>query len=168
MVYKASLDKTTKIITALVFIILVAVACGVYFGTYRINSPSVVKLSTAATFLIVFAVLFISYLYAPKKYIVTDDEFIIHRTIGNRSIRIKDIEEIRPVDPSELKRTIRTFGSGGFFGSYGKFYNSQLGNMTWYVTQQRNRILIRTKSGQKVIISPDELSLIEKVKSRQS
>ena len=35
--------------------------------------------------------------------------------------------------------------------------------MTWYVTQRENRILVRTQQGEKLILSPDDISLVDKV-----
>ena len=92
---------------------------------------------------------------------------IIHRAIKNRVIKISEIIEIKTVDSNDLSGTIRTFGNGGLFGYYGKYYNSKFGNMIWYVTQRRNRILIETNQGKKIIISPDDIGMVEKVKAQR-
>ena len=112
-------------------------------------------------------VIVVSYLFSVKKYSVTVDELIIHRAIKNRVIKIIDITEIKTVDADDLSGTIRTFGNGGLFGYYGKYYNSKFGNMIWYVTQRRNRILIETNQGKKIIISPDDIGMVEKVKAQR-
>jgi len=107
----------------------------------------------------------ISYLFSTKKYIVKTEKLIIHRPISDRVIKIADITEIKTVDSIDFSKTIRTFGNGGLFGYYEKFYNSKIGNMTWYVTQKKNNILIRTQQGDQIIISPDDISLIDKVQT---
>lgn len=60
--------------------------------------------------------------------------------------------------------TIRTFGVGGLLGYFGKFYTPQIGHMTFYATQRTNRILIVDKQGKKFLLTPDDISLIEKIK----
>ena len=104
------------------------------------------------------------YLYSTKSYTVTNDALIIHRPISDRVIKLSEIVEIRTVDAADFSGTIRTFGNGGLFGYYGKYYNSKIGNMTWYVTQQKNKILVQIKQGDKIIISPDDIGLVKKVK----
>ena len=62
---------------------------------------------------------------------------------------------------------IRTFGVGGLFGIYGKFYTNGLGNITVFGTQSKNYILIRTNS-QKIVITPDDIGIIEKIRTAKS
>lgn len=61
---------------------------------------------------------------------------------------------------------IRTFGVGGLFGNYGKFYTQGLGNITMYGTQNKNFILIKTEN-KKILITPDDLRIIDHLKSRK-
>ncbi|MCK5136062.1 MAG: hypothetical protein KAR19_09775 [Bacteroidales bacterium] len=49
-------------------------------------------------------------------------------------------------------------------GNYGKFYTNGLGNVTMYGTQSENYILIKTKR-KKILITPDDLGIIEQIKS---
>ena len=105
------------------------------------------------------------YLFSIKNYAIENGVLAINRPIGNKSINIAEITEVRPIEKGELSGAIRLFGNGGFLGYYGKYYNRSLGHMTLYATQAKNRVLIKTMSGQKIIISPDDLSLVDKLKS---
>ena len=72
----------------------------------------------------------------------------------------------RTVEKDEIVTLIRTFGNGGLFGYYGKFYSSKLGNITLYATQSRNRVLIKTIHGTQIMITPDDLSLVEALQEK--
>ena len=165
MEYKASLDTLSKVIT-IAFIIIFIVTELVSFKVLAVvDSES--KSNLFQTGILLFFILVIGgcYLFRTKKYLLNERELIIVRPIKERIILLTDIEEIRLVAKGEMKWTIRTFGVGGLFGYYGKFYNRRFGSMTWYTTQLKNRIFIRIKSGEKIIITPDDISLADKLKT---
>ena len=165
MIYKASLDSMTKVISLIVIFVFLFVAfknAESLAGTPINTKPDYLS---AGIILVMISALLFGYLFSIKNYTLENGKLTINRPIGNKSINIAEITEVRPVHKDELSGSIRTFGNGGFFGYYGKYYNRKLGHMTLYTTQTRNRILIRTTRGQKIIISPDDLSLVEKLKS---
>jgi hypothetical protein len=139
--YKASLDKTAIIITILV---------GLLFGALIVFD----FILPLAIFLII--IYLICFYLKPLRYEITEDEIIIRRLIKSVRISRSDVESLKLLDKSALKGTVRTFGVGGLFGWYGKFANSQLGDMTWYVTRRDKIVLINTSEGKKILISPDE------------
>ena len=162
MKYKASFDKTTKVITILLFMVVtIALLISISIHSSSHNSANPVGFLIG---FIVFLLLFTGcYLFSIKDYVVTESDLIIRRLIGNVTIHLSEIEEARPIAKGEIRGTIRTFGNGGLFGYYGKFYNRKLGSMTWYATQLQNMIYIKTRSGNKTIISPDDPSIIDKL-----
>ena len=117
----------------------------------------------AGSLIFFISVIVFCYLYSPIKYELTDRQLIINRPVKNITINFTDISEVRSIDSSELSGTIRTFGVGGLFGYFGKYYNSTVGKMNWYTTQMRNRILIQMNTCEKIIISPDDLSMLDKL-----
>ena len=139
--YKASLDKTAIIITILVSLLFGALVVFDFI------------LPLAILLIIIYLICF--YL-KPLRYEINEDEIIIRRLVKSVRISRSDIESLQLLDRSELKGTVRTFGVGGLFGWYGKFANSQLGDMTWYVTRRDKIVLINAKDGKKILISPDE------------
>jgi hypothetical protein len=141
MVYKATLDKTAIIITILVTLL---------FGTLIVFN---FILPLAILLMIIYL---ICLLLKPLNYEITGNELIIRRLIKSVHIDRSDIESLELIDKAALSGTIRTFGVGGLFGWYGKFANSQLGDMTWYVTRRDKIVLINTKDSKKILISPDE------------
>ena len=165
MNYKASIDIQSKVLTILVFGFFIVV------GWNNINAllfahNDAFQIVKRCSIVILFLVVIIgSYLYSTSKYSLTKSELIIHRPIKDRIIGIEDITEIKSIDSGDLAGTIRTFGNGGLFGYYGKYQNPKIGLMIWYVTQRKNRILIQTKQGKKVVISPDDMGLLNRILS---
>lgn len=141
MISKASLDKTAIIITNLVTLLFGALIVFNYI------------LPLAILLLIIYL---LCMLLKPLSYEISEDELVIHRLIKSVRINRSDIESLELKEKSDLKGTIRIFGVGGLFGWYGKFANSQLGNMTWYVTRRDKPVLIIKKDSKKILISPDE------------
>ncbi|NDC30691.1 MAG: hypothetical protein EBZ58_07115 [Bacteroidetes bacterium] len=85
----------------------------------------------------------------------------IIRPIGKVDIRFNNISSIRLVDKSEIRTLIRTFSAGGLFGYYGYYYSSSLGKLILYTTQRKNLLVIEQKVGRKILLSPDDTSLVE-------
>lgn len=165
MEYNASLDSLCKGITIGVIVVFIGIGSIHVKGIMNAHGNWIPMLVHSSIMLFLLLTLVVSYGYSIKSYTVTSDELIIHRPIKDRVIKIEDITEIRIVDSTDMQGTIRTFGNGGLFGYYGKYYNSNIGNMTWYATQRKNRILICTQQSGKIIISPDDLSLADKLQT---
>lgn len=151
MNYKASLDNTAKVITIGVTI-LFAVIIG---GQYRITKElgDMVPIYTSVALLLIYG---ISYAFSPINYRLTAQELIVHRFLTNATIDRQTIKSVDLIDRSQLNWSVRTFGVGGLFGYYGKFFNSKLGNMTWYATRKDKTVLITTMNNKKIIITPDK------------
>jgi hypothetical protein len=149
--FTTSLDKFNKITTIIISAILLAVLILVFFLTPA-DGQNVAK-SVSIIPIIAFIVV---YLLRPNNYSVSADKLLIHRMINNVEINRNNIQSVQEIDVSKIKNSIRTFGVGGFFGSFGKFWNYTLGNMTWYVTRKNNFVLVETKDQKKIILTPDK------------
>ena len=155
MEYRASLDVPSKIITVVIFLLLGFI---VYMNSsLRHISPWISVFSTFL-FLIVYIVAF---LYGPKKYIVKNGMLIIDRPVDKVKIPLSEIAEARLLVKGELGTLMRTGGSGGVFGYYGSFRSSRIGKLKLYTTRQDKRILITTVDDNRLIISPDDVSILE-------
>ncbi|MGC9151438.1 MAG: PH domain-containing protein [Microbacter sp.] len=167
MEYKASLDNTAKIITVLV------IAVFVYLG-YRsihlmmLHPDDLRMLLVQGGVLLLFLVLIIgSYLMSPRYYRVENDNLVIVRPAKNKLISLDEIASVRILDPNEAGGAIRTFGNGGLFGYYGKYFYPKFGRVTLYTSQRKNRILIETKQGFKFMISPDDTDIIQHIERKK-
>jgi len=117
------------------------------------------------TGIIIAAILCVSVLFSPGCFYVTDDSVIVKRPGPDVVIRISDIEEIRRIRLREFGFCIRTFGVGGFFGYYGKFYSFRIGRFNAYATNPKSLVLIICNDGKKYVLSPEGVDeFVEMVK----
>jgi len=139
------------IITILIILVVCAVSVYLIFGLtkrYKLKG----KNNNFVFFCLVFAyllpvVLVLPFLYMPLKISVTSEMLAVKQIKGEISIPISEIIEIRKVQKGELKNCIkRTVTVGGLFGYLGKFENQQLGKFQMYVTDTKNRFIVKTKN----------------------
>ena len=147
MKFKATLDKLTQILTALVVVVFVAL---IFF----LSNVSQIPIYGRVSLYIGVAILFGAYLFYPKYYQVDENSVTVKSPLFSRSISRTKIIEVKELPKEELQGSIRAFGSGGYFGYFGLFYNSQLKWMTWFGTQRKNYVLVRTEKW-RYIFTPD-------------
>lgn len=155
------MDRFCKIMTGVVILIMVLTSS---LGYFRSNGSIQAPIVIGALFIVL--ILF-CYVYAPKGYDITKGEIIVRRILGKVKIKTSDVENVSIIDPEKMKFTIRTFGVGGVFGYFGKFYNSFLKSFTMYGTQRKNYVLLTMKSGKKIVLTPDDLGMIDSLKITQ-
>lgn len=164
MEFKASLDTLAKILTLGVILLFIFIGQKSVKQLVIAQSDNTTVLIHSGIILMLLLIIIGCWLFAPKSYSICGGDLLINRPIGNVSFKISEIDEARVLSSNELSGLIRTFGNGGLFGYYGKFYNSKLKHLTLYTTQRKNRILIKTSQSKKIVISPNDLSIVEKLK----
>jgi len=97
-------------------------------------------------------ILGVTILFAPLRYSIKQGNITIHRFGPNIVISLKDIVAVEPIDTLSA---LRIFGSGGFFGYYGWFFNGELGVFKAYATNRHSAILITLVGDKKIVVSPD-------------
>ena len=160
MKYKASWDLTTIIATA--FIIML----GVFFAYDSIPGMPFYITHFVIPWPIGFLLLItigITYLFAPKYYRIENGNVIIVRPLSNIILPFNEILSAEESKDLKFFNTIRTFGSGGLFGYFGKCWNSRIGSFSLYGTQRKNWILITSSKGEKYIITPDDKGMLEEI-----
>jgi hypothetical protein len=160
-IYKASLDTTSKIITAIVFLMAVT---GITMCFFKNDWYTGLILGFIPSILIVF-----TFIFKVQSYQITDDKLIIKRPVSifNREILLSDIASVRLLNKQDFKGTIRTGGVGGLFGYYGYFSNIRLGNFTMYATNGKNRVLLVVgKYKSEIVISPDDAAMADDLQKR--
>ena len=160
--YKASMDTLAKIITLGIIVLLVGIGYNSVKEIMDANGAQTIILVHSGILVLFVGILVGSYLYSPQKYEIKNEKLIIKRFINSKEINLNEINEIRKINEGEMSGLIRTFGVGGLFGYYGQYHNPTFGDMNLYTTQRKNRILIKTKEGKKIVISPDDASIVVK------
>lgn len=151
MRHKASLSGFVKVTTIIINTMFVLTFIG--FFTFLKDSGKEFQIITGTIFFLVFV---ITYSLRPIHYTITENQLIIHRLYKDVVIEKTDIKSVSILDEKKLEWSIRTFGVGGYYGFFGKFANTQMGNMTWYATRKDNTVLIITEENEKIIITPNE------------
>lgn len=164
LIFTAKLGWGSRITTAAVFVILSVVAFGMIFAVAD-ESP-IAKAVMYFVVVIVFPLpLVAAYLYSPVHYELTEEALIIRRRMASVVVKISDVISIDFLNPSFLQDMNRTGGNGGVFGFYGDFTAGR-DRYRLYLTQSRNIILIITRTGEKLVISPDDGHIVPLLRAR--
>jgi hypothetical protein len=139
-------DAKVIAITIAGSIIILAIVISSLFKLmkYQKSSNAILPILFISCMIIICFSLFCTVLFTPLGIRIDGKNICVNQIKGNMIIPLKDIEEIRKCNTSDIKNSIRKFGSGGFFGYLGVFKNSQLGVYQMYVTDFSNRVLIKT------------------------
>ncbi|SKB48019.1 PH domain-containing protein [Dyadobacter psychrophilus] len=152
MTYKTSWDNLTKLVTAGVTVLYIGIFIQIFIRESELSQGSTYVI--AAILVLSYG---ITYAFRPVDYQVTRDKLIIRRPLNEVVIERSNIAKVEALETDQLRWSFRTFGVGGLFGYFGKFYNFKIGNMTWYATRRKNAVLIKTIKGKNIIITPDEV-----------
>ncbi len=140
MRFPASYDRTAKIISGVVCLVLLVIVAVV---------PNIL---IACLSLLVLA---ISLAYAPRGYAIEGRAILVTRFAGTVRIALDNVRAARRAEPDDLRGCIRLWGSGGLFGYYGLFSTAKLGKSTWYVTNRSNSVIV-IMGAKTVLFSPDD------------
>jgi hypothetical protein len=162
-IYTASLDTPAKVITTVTILLMLLLCYWSIYSIRKANGKKSVIIMHSILILIFVSTVLGCYLYGPKKYVVGNFDIAISRPIGDVIIHVKDITEIRVLKDYEMDGTTRTFGVGGLFGWFGSFYNRNIGDMKMYATNQNNMVIIHTRQGEIIVISPDDKDFVGRI-----
>ena len=89
--------------------------------------------------------------YMPLRLRADGERMAVGRLFGALKIPLSEVEEARMIPKSYLDGTIRTFGSGGMCGYFGRFRNKRLGSFTMYATNLSHLVWVRTRQGRRYV-----------------
>lgn len=147
----AELDKTAKLATGFIFILLLGFLCLTIFGLLNANSDMVK--GTGLAFVIILLVIIGTYITSPSSYTIIEGNIVI-KLNSSREIKIP-FRETKKIEPIKEERTLKVFGNGGLFGYTGTFRARNTGLHQRWVTDRSKMILIETIH-KKYIISPKD------------
>lgn len=146
----------TYLVTAVVLVILTGISIYMLWKRKRKLVP---------VFIIVLLWMFpitILFRWMPTNIFVDDTNLIIKGIA--RNIAVIALENITSIERYEqTETTIRKLGSGGCFGDLGEFENKQLGIFQMYVTNEKNMVLIKTKTETYVVSCENPDLLIQHI-----
>ncbi len=148
MKFKASLDRLTVIVSALVILFIAGFLIWTLWFTPAMNLYGQISIGFG---LVIIAGSFLLY---PTGYFIDENGVAVKSILFSRSIPKSSIIDVFEITSEEMKATIRAFGSGGFFGYFGLFYNTKFKWMTWFCTQRKNYVMVQTDK-RKFVFTPD-------------
>lgn len=149
-VFTASYDTMARIITAFTLVVLAVVPASAVA-----SGEDVTQIAVCMPALVFVLVLIYGLGFRPLRFEITPSEVIIHRWFRNVTIPVRSIQRVEVLDRAPAKGTLRTLGSGGFFGYLGTFYTLGYGFMNWHLTHRKRPVLIVADRG-KYLLSPDD------------
>ncbi len=154
-------DTEVTVITIIGTVILMSAIISVWTAKWPIGTGYL-------KYLIIMPLLF-SILYTasstPVKLKFDGANIVIKKAIGRIQIPLSQIENIEEISPQDIDGSIRTFGSGGFFGYLGRFRNDRIGHYKMYATNRKNLLLIKTTNASYVVSCPDSSSMVNKIRA---
>lgn len=140
--------------------VLLLVVMGLVFnkmwGMVGADVPLWRKAVAIGSAVMVVATLVVPYLIYPKRYEITDTEIIVHKNAKSRRIPFSQVASIYKIPPAKDNFFIRTFGVGGYLGTYGYFNETRLGKIYLEAADTSHVIIVELKNGKKVGFSDNE------------
>jgi hypothetical protein len=96
----------------------------------------------------------VAFLYRVWGYSVSTQGIRVHRTLFPVTLPLEPPVTVERM-PGLVKGSLRTFGNGGLFGFYGRFWKSGIGSYRAFVTNPANVILVTTVD-RRSALSPDQ------------
>ncbi len=144
MTFTMTLDTMHRAVTGVVVLVLVGALALISF------TPAPAK---GAIVVLLVCVVMISFAYAPCALEVTDTEVRVLRRLAP-PLRLP-FSTIVAVVPGSF-RGLRLFGSGGFFGSFGFYWQKGLGTYRRYATKLEPAVLLTRTAGLPIVVTPDD------------
>jgi Bacterial PH domain len=141
-----------SLIVASTFATLVCLGVSYALWTLPLRGGSAESLRFSLV-LLPLTVILICALFTVRGYSISNRELAIHRLFWTTGVSLKGLQAVY-FDPDATRRSIRTFGNGGFFSFTGYFRNKQLGSYRAFMTDRRRAVVIRF-SDSVIVVSPD-------------
>lgn len=155
LVQPAPWDKRLKVLTAVVVTAILGVGAMTLWTASRAAAAGASVVPVLVSAAVCGCIIAVSALYAPRGYALDATALRVQRRAGELEIPLASITAVRRADREELRGSIRTFGVGGLFGYFGRFYNSRLGGYRMYATRSSDYVLVTTNKGP-VLLTPAE------------
>lgn len=155
MIYRASSDFYSKLLTGIILVIFLSV----FFLTYMNGSHGHLNGILILIWAFLLCLPILCYIFSPKSYKTDSEGVYIQRSVRTIFIPFSNIASVDLLPSNILSGSLRIGGIYGFFGYFGRYQITDLGRIYLAATQLRNFLLIRLRDGNQFVLSPDDLSL---------
>jgi hypothetical protein len=157
---KSSMDKRTRLKTAVVFLFFVSITAVIFITPVKHSRFVIFPIVSLLIYLI--ALIFGLY-KTPISYKILNNNLLIISRFSKISINIQNIRSVRIFDHEDKRGLVRTFGAEGVIGNIGNYSSIKHKKMTILTSRDTNWILINTKDNKNLVISPDDLDLVNMI-----
>jgi hypothetical protein len=151
--FSAPWDQKLTVMTVACSALMLLGATVAVWASLAIIPPGAGRAITLAAAVLSVAALVFGALLAPRGYIVSGDRLTIDRLLRPVEIPLASIQSVELLPADSLGGSMRTLGSGGLFGYYGRFHNRTLGSFRMYATRGDGYVLVR--AAQTYVLTPD-------------
>jgi len=153
--FAAPWSLVTWLVTLLCIVVVVLVTGAALSQAERlVPDDQVMRERLSVAVMVVPFVLVAAVLFAPLGYTVDAVGTVVNRLGPRICILHSEIAEIRRLKRREVGFAFRLCGSGGFFGSYGRYWSARLGHHRAYITNSKDLVLITRHDGMRFLLSP--------------
>lgn len=151
MRFNNTFDKTAKIVTIFVVILILLVSFLPLIDS-EVDYVFFISLTTTMS------ILFFAWSLHPKYYTIESDGIYIKRFFKSIHIPFESIVNIKEMPREDTSGSMRLNASGGLFGYFGVFSNQKLKKYYMYATNTYKLVSIRLHD-KLYVISPEEREL---------
>lgn len=151
--FAAPWDRRLTVLTWVGSVILVGASILVCYEGLRREPTTPVGVAMAAFAAVPMLAFILSALMGPRGYRVAAEGLVIERWVAPISIPHASIRSVERISGDRLSGSIRTLGSGGLFGYYGRFRNRALGSYRMYATRSDDLVLVLSDAP--YVLTPD-------------
>jgi hypothetical protein len=150
--FPAPWDRSLRISTGLLVLLLGGIAVGVTAAIVHGQAPAPLAALTAGLPLLSLAVV---WAFAPRAYALTGLELRVERNLAAPlRIPLATVRAVGELPPEATRRSLKVAGSAGLFGTYGRFHSGALGAFRMYATRRDRLVAVRT-AGELFVLSPE-------------
>lgn len=158
-IYQTRMSWPVRVISGIVLVLILCLF-GKAFSEYLHKGLNYSVYTYGGTCLLLFLAGVWSWCYSAKELVLTDKELIVVRR--GKSLRIP-VASIKDVYAGSVFRSIRVFGSGGFFGYLGIFRNPDIGYYHAMAGDLSESLFIATTKKTYLLSCKNHLDLIQKL-----
>ena len=147
--FRASLSRKVVIITGFVAVIMIVVSASAIM-----SQPDMNRAAQLALAILPIAALGAGLLFRVWGYDLHADHIRVRRIAFPVRLPIAPLKSVEQA-PDLMKRSVRTFGNGGLFGFYGRFWKPGFGKFHAYVTNPENTVVLNSEE-KMIALSPDQ------------
>jgi hypothetical protein len=149
-------DRSLRVTTALFVLLLLGVGAGVPWFVWRAaeGDPSALP-GVLLPLLAVAVILPLTWALAPRALTLGGGVLRVERPFGPLEIPLAGIRAVGRLPREALRGLVRTWGSGGAFGWYGRHWSRRLGAVRLHATRRDGYVVVDTDEGRHVV-TPDD------------